>query len=467
MPIDLRLDSAEVPLLVDLYELTMAASYFEHGFNDPATFSLALRRLPETRGFMVAAGLERILELLEEFGFDSGAIEYLDSLRLFRSEFLEFLSRLRFTGSVRAMPEGTIFFAEEPLAEFSGPLIETQLIETIALNQIGFASTIASKAARSYVVAGGRRLIDFGLRRAHGTDAGLVASRASYLAGFDGSSNVLAGKRYGIPVYGTMAHSYVMAHEREIESFDNFARSFPQLSTLLADTYDTVRGVQNAAKAGLKLKEQGVRLQAVRLDSGDPADLSRRAREILDRAGLKDTAIFASGNLDEYRIADLMRAGAPIDAFGIGSAMVVSADAPAADFTFKLVEYKDRPRLKTSAGKLSMPARKQVFRARSQAGGFYSDLIGLSDERAATVGREFRPPPAEVGELLTLQFDAGRRVQPRPSLGDSRERFMQSIAKLDPRYKALRSAAAFPVRLSAALNATLLSEKVRAEHRQT
>ena len=466
MPIDLRLDAAEVPLLVDLYELTMAASYFEHGLNETATFSFAIRRLPDHRGFMVAAGLERLLELLEQFRFDSDAIAYLDSLRLFRSDFLEFLSRLRFTGSVRAMPEGTIFFAGEPLAEFRGPLIETQLIETITINQVAISSTVASKAARSFVVAGGRRLIDFGLRRAHGADAGLIAARSSYLAGFDGSSNVLAGKRYGIPVYGTMAHSYVMAHERELESFENFARSFPQLSTLPADTYDTVRGVQNAAKVGLKLKEQGLRLQAVRLDSGDLGDLSRRAREILDHAGLNDTAIFASGNLDEHRIADLMRSGAPIDAFGVGTAMVVSADAPSADFTFKLVEYKDRPRLKASADKLSMPARKQVFRAFNQSGAFYSDLIGLSDERPATITREFRPAPSQVSELLAPQFEDGRRIQPRPSLAESRERFIRSIAKLDPRYKTLRSPAAYPVKLSAALNATLLSEKVRAEHRQ-
>ena len=466
MPIDLRLDAAEVPLLVDLYELTMAASYFEHGLNDAATFSLAMRRLPDHRGFMVATGLERLLELLEQFRFDSDAITYLDSLRLFRSDFLEFLSRLRFTGAVRAMPEGTIFFAEEPLAEFRGPLIETQLIETIAINQVALASTVASKAARSYVVAGGRRLIDFGLRRAQGADAGLIAARSSYLAGFDGSSNVLAGKRYGIPVYGTMAHSYVMAHERELESFENFARSFPQLSTLPADTYDTIRGVQNAAKVGLQLKEQGMRLQAVRLDSGDLPDLSRRAREILDHAGLNDTAIFASGNLDEHRIAELMRSGAPIDAFGVGSAMVVSADAPSADFTFKLVEFKDRPRLKTSAGKLSIPARKQVFRAFNQSGAFYGDLIGLPDERPATVTREFRPAPFQVSELLAPQFEDGRRIQPRPSLTESRERFIGSIAKLDPRYKTLRSPAAYPVKLSAGLNATLLSEKVRAEHRQ-
>jgi nicotinate phosphoribosyltransferase len=466
MLIDLRLEPGEVPLLTDLYELTMAASYFDHGLNDAATFGLSMRRLPENRGFMVAAGVERLLELLEDFRFDSGALEYLASLKLFRPEFLDFLSRLGFTGSVRAMPEGTIFFGEEPLAEIRGPLIEAQLAETIAINQLGLASVIASKAARIYIVAGGRRLIDFGLRRAQGADAGLVAARSSYLAGFDGSSNVLAGKRYGIPVFGTMAHSYVMAHEREVESFEHFTASFPQLSTLLVDTYDTVRGVQNAVKVGQKLKEQGARLQAVRLDSGDLSELSRRAREILDRAELKDTAIFASGNLDEYRIADLMKDGAPIDGFGVGTAMAVSADAPSADFTYKLVEYQDRPRLKTSAGKLSLPARKQVFRALNQSGAFNADLIGLSDESPATVGREFRPAPAQVTELLASQMEGGRRIAPRPTLSDARSRFIQSLAMLDARYKLILRPVAYPVRLTAALNATMIGEKVRAAHRQ-
>jgi nicotinate phosphoribosyltransferase len=469
MPIDLRLDPSELPLLVDLYELTMAASFFEHGLNDTATFSLAMRRMPDHRGFMVAAGLGRLLEALEEFHFAADALEYLASLQLFKPEFLDFLAQLRFTGSVRALAEGTIFFAEEPLAEFHGPLIETQLIETLAINQIGFASTVASKAARINLAAGGRRLIDFGLRRAHGADAGLIAARSSYLAGFDGSSNVLAGRRYGIPVFGTMAHSYVMAHEREPEAFANFVRSFPQLSTLLVDTYDTVRGVQNAVKIGLQLKDQGIRLQAVRLDSGEPADLSRRARDLLDRAGLRETAIFVSGNLDEYRIADLMKSGAPIDAFGVGTALATSADALApaatAEFTYKLVEYRDRPRIKTSIGKLSIPGRKQVFRASNQAGVFYADLIGSADESATTVAREFRPPPAQVNELLALRFEAGRRIAP-PPLGESREYLRQSLTHLDPRHKALRSPLVYPVRPTAALNATMLSEKVRTDRKQ-
>ena len=228
MPVDLRLEPGEAPLLTDFYELTMAASYFATGYNDTASFSLTTRRLPPRRGFLVAAGVERLLEALEEFQFGPRLIEYLDSLKIFNAEFLQFLAQLRFTGEIRAIPEGTIFFAEEPLIEVRAPLIEAQLIETLALNQIGMASLIASKAARSFAVAGGRRLVDFGLRRSQGADAGLIAARSSYLAGFHGTSNVLAGMRYGMPVYGTMAHSYVMAHDREREAFENFVKLFPQ-----------------------------------------------------------------------------------------------------------------------------------------------------------------------------------------------------------------------------------------------
>jgi nicotinate phosphoribosyltransferase len=466
MTIDLRLEPREVPLLTDLYELTMAASYFDHGINGVATFSLSTRKMPERRGYLVAAGLERLLELLEEFRFDAAALDYLDSLKLFKPEFLHFLASLRFTGSVRALPEGTIFFAEEPLAEIRGPIIEAQVIETIAMNQLGLASILATKAARCVAVAGGRRLVDFGPRRAQGADAALIAARSSYLAGFHGSSNVLAGRRYGIPIHGTMAHSYVMAHERERDSFAHFARSFPQLTTLLVDTYDTLKGVQNAVAVGLEMKARGERLQGVRLDSGDLLDLSHRARQILDRAGLNDAAIFASGNLDEYRIEELLKAGAPIDAFGVGTALVVSADAPSGDFNYKLVEYEDRPCIKTSAGKLSMPSRKQVFRALDGAGRCYADLIGLVDESAVSVAREFKPAPARIVELLATQFDNGRRVTPRPTLDESREHFRQSFAALDARYKSIGRPETYPVRPTAALNATIISAKLAAERRQ-
>jgi nicotinate phosphoribosyltransferase len=466
MPIDLRFDSNEGVLFTDLYELTMAASYFAIGYNDSACFSMTARRLPPRRGFLVAAGLERLLEALEEFRFEPPILEYLGSLGLFSAEFLDFLGNLRFTGEVHALAEGTIFFADEPIIEVRAPLIEAQLLETLVINQVGMASLIAGKAARSVIAARGRRLIDFGLRRSQGLDAGLIAARSSYLAGFIGSSNVLAGRRYGIPLYGTMAHSYIMAHESEREAFEHFVQLFPRLSTLLVDTYDTVRGVENAAKVALELKQHGFKLQALRLDSGDLVDLSVKARRILDHNGLNDVSIFASGNLNEYKIEEMVRAGAPIDAFGVGTDMVVSADAPALDVAYKLTEYKGTPRLKTSPGKLTLPGRKQVFRAVNAQGGCFADMIGLSDEGAATVAREFKPAPNQVTTLLERHYSGGHRLGPRPSLSESRERFLEALSSLDQRYKGLERPDSYPVRRTAALNAMLVSEKLRAEKRQ-
>jgi nicotinate phosphoribosyltransferase len=466
MPIDLRLDPGEVALLTDLYELTVSAAFFEHGFNHLASFEVAMRRMPPGRGYMIAAGIERLAEALEEYRFDGPAIEHLGSLQLFKPAFLEFLSTLRFTGSVRAIPEGTIYFPGEPIVEIRAPLIEAQLVETIALNQLGFASIIATKAARCFAVAGGRRLVDFGPRRAQGADASLIAARSSYMAGFHGTANVLAGKRYGIPVFGTMSHSFVMAHEREREAFSDFVSSFPTLSTLLVDTYDTVHGVENAAVIAAQVREAGVKIQGVRLDSGDLHELSRKTRRILDQAGFGAIAIVASGNLDEHKIADLVDGGAPIDAFGVGTALAVSDDAPAADFTYKLVEYKDHARLKTSAGKVSTPGRKQLFRAYSPSGSFFADLVGIMDEGATTVAREFKPIPSKTVQLMETVLENGRRVLPRPTLAEARERVMNGLTALDARYKTLRRPAEFPVRPTAALNALVISEKLRAQKRQ-
>jgi nicotinate phosphoribosyltransferase len=466
MTSDLRFDEAEACLLIDLYELTMAASYLEHGINGPSCFSLSVRKLPPRRGYMVAAGLERFLESLDAFRFDSAALEYLDSLQVFKPEFLTFLSGFRFTGRIRAVPEGTIFFAEEPILELEGPLIEAQLFETLAINQIGLASLIATKAARCVAAAGGRRLIDFGLRRAQGADAGLIAARSSYLAGFEGTSNVLAGKRYGIPVYGTMAHSYVMAHDRERDAFANFVKTFPKLSTLLVDTYDTEKGAEIAVQVALQLRRSGVELQGLRLDSGDLADLSKKARSILDAAGLTRTSIFASGNLDEYKLAELIRAQAPIDAFGVGTAMVVSSDAPALDVTYKLVEYAGKPRCKTSRGKVTLPGRKQVFRAWDPSGSFYFDLIGLAEERAASVAGEFEPAANQVTELLKIMYQDGQRVGPPPTLAQSREQFITAFARLDAPLKQLEEPETYNVRYTAALDRTLASEIRNVPERQ-
>jgi nicotinate phosphoribosyltransferase len=466
MSSDLHLDTDEVCLLTDLYELTMAASYLEHGFNEPACFSLSVRRLPQRRGYLVAAGTERFFEAVRALRFGPAELEYLDSLQLFKPEFLDYLGHFRFSGSIRAMPEGTIFFAEEPILEVDAPLIEAQILETLAINQVGVASLIASKAARCYGAAAGRRLIEFGLRRCQGADAGLVAARSSYLAGFDGTANVLAGKRYGIPVYGTMAHSYVMAHDRERDAFTDFVKSFPKLSTLLVDTYDTLKGTGNAARVALELKQSGVELIGVRLDSGDLGDLSKRARKLLDGHGLTQTSIFASSNLDEYAIAELIRGKAPIDAFGVGTAMVVSNDAPSLDMTYKLAEYKGKPRVKTSHNKLTLPGRKQVFRAWSRTGSFYRDLIGLIEETPGTVTREFRPTADHITELLKLGFQDGRRVEPAPTLTQSRDLFVESFANLDPRLKALERPEAYKVRYTAALNAMQISEKLKVTDRQ-
>jgi nicotinate phosphoribosyltransferase len=466
MSIDLRLDSSEVALLTDLYELTVSAAFFDHGFNEMASFEVAMRRMPPSRGFMVAAGVERLIEAIEEFHFDAAAIAHLESLKLFKPEYLHHLSTLRFTGSVRALPEGTIYFAGEPILEVRAPLIEAQLLETLVLNQTGFASIVATKAARCFAVAGGRRLVDFGPRRAQGADASLIAARSSYLAGFHGTASVLAGKRYGIPVFGTMSHSFVMAHEHERDAFGDFAASFPTLSTLLADTYDTARGVENAAAVAAKLRDAGVKIQGIRLDSGDLYDLSRKARRTLDQAGCTDVAIVASGNLDEYKIAELVDAGAPIDAFGVGTALAVSDDAPAGDFTYKLVDYRDHARLKTSAGKVSVPGRKQLFRAYLPNGSFYADLVGIIDEGPATVAREFRPTPATTVQLLDPMVENGRRLLPRPTLAEARERVMNGLTALDARYKMLRRPAEYPVRQTAALNALVISEKLRVQKRQ-
>jgi nicotinate phosphoribosyltransferase len=444
----------------------MAASFFQIGYNEPACFSLSVRRMPANRGFLVSAGIERLLEALEEFRFDQSAIDYLASLNLFTPEFLNFLGNLRFSGEIFAMAEGTLFFTEEPILEVNAPLIEAQLLETLVMNQIGVASLIATKAARCMIAARGRRLVDFGLRRSQGVDAGLVAARSSYLSGFVGTSNVLAGRHYGIPLYGTMAHSYIMAHNHEREAFEHFTQLFPKLSTLLVDTYDTIRGVENAVLIARQLKEQGHKLQAVRLDSGDLVDLSIKTRRILDENGLHEVAIFASGNLNEYRIDELLRAGAPIDAFGVGTDMVVSADAPSLDIAYKLSEYRGTPRVKTSLNKVNLPGRKQVFRAMNAGGGFYADLIGLADEGTTTIAREFKPAPDKVETLLQKQFGGGHRIGHRPTLTESRERLLESLAKLEQRHKQIEKPGVYPVRHSAALKAMVVSERIRAAKRQ-
>jgi nicotinate phosphoribosyltransferase len=370
---------------------------------------------------------------------------------------------MRLTGSIRAIADGSVFFAGEPVMEVRGPLIEAQMLEPLILNQLGFAALAATKAARCFSVAAGRRLMEFGLRRAQGADAALIAARSSYLAGFNGTSNLLAGKRYGLPVFGTMSHSFVMAHDGERRAFEDFARTFPKLNTMLVDTYDTIRGVENVAELAERLAADDIKIQAIRLDSGNLEQLSRESRRILDRQGLTDIAIFASGNLDEYKIAELIKASAPIDAFGVGTSLTVSDDAPSADYTYKLTEYRGRPRLKTSAGKITVPGRKQVFRAIDNSGHFSNDLIGLLDESATSVTREFKPMVSKVTPMLETVFDNGKRAATRPTLTQSRDHFIAEFAMLSEKQRSLTNPAQYPVRLTAALNAMMISEKLRAE----
>jgi nicotinate phosphoribosyltransferase len=366
------IDNENVALLTDLYELTMLQAYFDSGMNEIAAFDFFVRRLPQQRDYLVACGLEDVLQYLTELHFSDDSINYLRSLRTFSDAFLDHLRGFHFTGDVYAIPEGSIVFPNEPIVEVIAPIHEAQLVETYLMNQIHFQTLAASKAARVVAAAAGKPVIDFGLRRMHGTDAGLKAARAFYIAGVKATSNVLAGKIYGMPVAGTMAHSYVQAHANELEAFSEFVKSFPS-TVLLVDTYDTIEGVRHVTELQKRLGSQ-FRVGGVRLDSGDLAVLSKQARQVLDEAGLQNVEIIVSSSLDEYAIEQLVACGAPIDAFGVGTKMAVSSDAPYLDTAYKLVEYAGRPRMKHSEAKTNLPGRKQVFRQSNQ------DVIGLFNE---------------------------------------------------------------------------------------
>ena len=423
-------------LFTDLYELTMAQAYSLSGQTASATFSLFFRKYPPDRAYFVFAGLADVLDYLEGFRFSPLDLEYLHSLGRFSRDFLEYLRQLRFTGSVRALPEGIIFFIDEPVVEVTGPVIEAQLVETFLVNQINLQTILATKASRVVHAAQGRQLVDFAARRTHGVEAANKLARVSYLVGFDSTSNTLAGGLYGIPVSGTMAHSYVTSFQSEIESFRYFARSFPDTSTFLVDTYDTLEGTMKAALVAREMREQGHPLRAIRLDSGDMLDLSRKARVILDEAGLPEVEIFASGGLDEFEVDELLRAGAPIDAFGVGTKVGVSADAPWTDCAYKLVEYAGRPVLKLSTKKQTLPGPKQVFRFRDAGGTYLRDVVAKAEERS------------EGGEpLLGEVMKEGRRVAPDPTLEELRKRFRREFACLPQRHKALRSPEVYDVRI--------------------
>ena len=400
-------------LLTDLYELNMAASYLRRGMHAPATFSLFVRSLPARRGFLVAAGLEDCLDFLESFGFSEAGLAYARDSLGFEERDLEAFRRLRFTGDVWAVPEGTVVLAGEPLLEVTAPMAEAQLVETFLLNQVTFQTTVASKAARCRVAARGRDLVDFAFRRTQGIEAGLAAARLSAMVGFAATSNVEAARRFGLRAAGTMAHSYIEAFPTEAEAFGAFADDFPGRTTFLVDTYDTMAGVR--AVIELIRRRHLAEGLAVRLDSGDLGELARQARALLDGAGLHQVRILASGGLDELDIDDLVRAGAPIDAFGVGTKMGVSADHPYLDTAYKLVQLGDRPVMKLSAGKVSAPGPKQVFRR-----GRMEDVIGLRSEA----------PPAGSAPLLVPVMTGGRRVLGRERLEAARGRFEADLARL-------------------------------------
>ena len=429
----------DAALFTDLYEITMAASYLREGMHRPATFSLFARKLPRGRSFLVAAGLEDVLNFLRDFRFSDDALSYLDSLGCFAPSVLDVLRGLRFTGTVRAMPEGTVVFQDEPLLEITAPIIEAQLVETAVLNLMHFQTLLTSKAARCVLAARGRPVVEFGLRRTHGIDAGMKAARCAFIAGASMSSNVLAGFYYGIPPTGTMAHSYVSAFPHEIDAFRAFARAFPAQTTLLIDTYDTVAGARKAVAVAKEMEARGQRLAGVRLDSGDIVALSKQVREVLDGAGLDYVKIFVSGGLDEESMEEYLAAGAPIDAFGVGTRMDVSADAPYLDMAYKLVEYDGRPVLKTSAGKTTWTGQKQVYRRLRSGEGFAGDVLALRDEPA---------PSGAVEILVRTVMEGGRLLAPHPVLTAVRDYCAAQVASLPEEVRRLHDAATYPLSYS-------------------
>lgn len=430
---------SDLVLLTDLYQLTMLQAYWRLDMFEPAVFSLFVRRLPKTRNYLVACGIDEALEQLAALRFDDDALDWLAARPEFGLEFVDWLGAWRFGGDVRAMREGTAFFANEPVLEVTAPLPEAQLVETLLMNQVQLQTMLASKAARVVSAAAGRPIADFGLRRVHGVDSGLRGARAFYVAGVGSTSNVLAGHRYGIPLAGTMAHSYVQAHESELDAFRNFTALYPG-TTLLVDTYDTLDGVRNVIRLA---KEQGSDFSAaaIRLDSGDLGALARDARALLDDAGLERVRIFASGGLDEHSVAGLVAQGAPIDAFGVGTAMGVSADAPSLDIVYKLSEYRGRPTSKLAANKPVLPGPKQVFRV-ERNGTAAHDVIGTADETGPGAG------------LLEPAMHAGKplRQADHESLARARENARASIAALPAHVRALSPAEPpYEVRVSEAL----------------
>lgn len=429
------------PLLTDLYQLTMLKAYLAQGMQDEAVFEFFVRRLPEQRNFLVAAGLEQLTDVLETLGFSDAELAWLEESQLADDTLLRYLRDFRFSGDVHAVPEGTVVFADEPLVRVVAPLPQAQLIESRLVNLLNFQTLVATKAARCRIVANGRLLVDFGMRRAHGAEAALLAARAAYVGGFDGTATVLAGRLFEIPVYGTMAHSFVQAHDTERQAFEHFADSQPHHVVLLIDTYETVAGAREVLALLPSLRESGIQVRAVRLDSGDLAALSREVRAVFDAGGGADIRIFASGGLNEYEIERIVATRAPIDGFGVGTDLDVSADAPKLDCAYKLQEYAGRARRKRSAGKVTWPGRKQVYRHYCEDGTLAGDTVGLEAEELPGAG------------LLEPMMRGGQRVAKREPLDQLQRRCRESLERLPVSLRSLSEPASYPVGVSAAVRA--------------
>jgi nicotinate phosphoribosyltransferase len=445
------LKAQNMSLFTDFYELTMCASYYDNKNFEPATFDLFIRRLPENRSYLLFAGLEEALQYLQKIKFTDKHLIYLKK-QGFSEDFLSYLCNFKFTGEVWAVPEGTVVFPNEPLIRITAPIIEAQLAETFLLNTINLQTMIATKASRVIHAAKGKPVIEFGLRREPGIDAGMKVARSSYIAGCQGTSNVLAGMAYGIPVFGTMAHSFIMSYPKEIDAFRAFAKTFPNKSTLLIDTYDDLAGAEKAAKVAKELQAKGIKLSGVRLDSGDLSQISKEVRRILDNHGLNYVKVFASGDLDEFKISELLNDCACIDSFGVGTKMGTSADRPYLDVIYKLSETMVAdgifaPIMKLSKDKATLPGRKQVYRFKSD-GFFQKDTIALADERMD-------------GEALLIKvMNKGKLTYNLPSIKKIQATAARNLSSLPEKYKALTGAPNYPVELSQKLQEMIKTVKL-------
>ncbi len=423
-------------VMTDLYQLAMLKAYHDQSMNQTAVFEFYIRNLPTQRNFLMAAGLEQVLEYLENLQFNQQERDWLKSSGRFPADFVDSLADFRFTGDVDALPEGTVFFANEPVLRITAPLPQAQLAETCIINILQMQTMAASKAARMVLTAPGKTLLDFGLRRAHGTEAGLFVARASYLAGFNGSATVPAEPFYGVPVFGTMAHSYIQTHPDEATAFKDFAHSWPDTAIFLLDTYDTVQAAHKVVELARDLKKEGISIHGVRLDSGDLVQLAKQVRSILDAGGLKETRIFASGNLDEYALEQLIAQQAPIDGFGIGTRLAVSEDAPTLECVYKMQEYDGQPRRKRSEGKATWPGRKQIFRTFDAQGKMQEDHLVIEDESLA-------------GEpLLKPCMRQGKRLNPPAPLEQLRTLAAKQLQLLPEDLRSLKQTSPYPVHIS-------------------